>query len=100
MMNAAVQHGHGPMKRESRVAPVRSPENWSPISWRTRTAVQQPSYADPLELESALHKLRELPPLVTSWEILALKKQIAELQAKLAGDQPAPTSGAGISPEV
>lgn len=29
-----------------------------------------------------------------------LKKQIAELQAKLAGDQPAPTSGAGISPEV
>ena len=78
MMNAAVQHGHGPMKRESRVAPVRSPENWSPVSWRTRTAVQQPSYADPLELESALHKLRELPPLVTSWEILALRGLLAD----------------------
>ncbi len=77
-MNAAVQHGHDPMKRESRVAPVRNPENWSPTSWRARTAVQQPSYADPQELESALHKLRELPPLVTSWEILALRGMLAD----------------------
>lgn len=51
---------------------------WSPESWRERPAAQQPEYADPAALSETLAQLHELPPLVTSWEIQALKQQIAE----------------------
>ncbi|HLM53530.1 MAG TPA: 3-deoxy-7-phosphoheptulonate synthase, partial [Pseudoxanthomonas sp.] len=54
--------------------------DWAPASWRARTAVQMPTYPDADALESALAELRQLPPLVTSWEIFALKKQLAEAQ--------------------
>ena len=57
-----------------------STENWTPSSWRERTALQQPSYPDLAVLESVQNELACLPPLVTSWEILALKKQLAEAQ--------------------
>ncbi|HOX72620.1 MAG: 3-deoxy-7-phosphoheptulonate synthase class II [Dokdonella sp.] len=66
------------MKRDRNIAPVRNPEDWSPVSWRSRPAVQQPTYADPVELDLALAQLRELPPLVTSWEILALRGLLAD----------------------
>ena len=39
-----------------------------------------PTYPDPQALEAALGELRQLPPLVTSWEIFALKQQLAEAQ--------------------
>ena len=51
---------------------------WSPDSWRQKSALQQPDYADPVELEKVLADLRVLPPLVTSWEILRLSDQLAE----------------------
>ncbi|MFT4197247.1 MAG: 3-deoxy-7-phosphoheptulonate synthase class II [Pseudoxanthomonas sp.] len=53
---------------------------WSVDSWQSRTALQMPSYEDPAQLAQALAELRRLPPLVTSWEILALKRQLAEAQ--------------------
>ena len=53
---------------------------WSPESWRGKTALQMPTYPDPVALDAALHELKRLPPLVTSWEILALKQQLAEAQ--------------------
>ena len=56
-------------------------KDWQPDSWQAREAKQQANYADQGELQSALDELSGLPPLVTSWEILALKKQIAEAQA-------------------
>ncbi len=59
---------------------VHLPENWTPSSWQSRTALQQPSYADPAALGAALAELARLPPLVTSWEILSLRRQIAEAQ--------------------
>ncbi|GHA90592.1 class II 3-deoxy-7-phosphoheptulonate synthase [Cognatilysobacter bugurensis] len=59
---------------------VRLPQAWSPTSWRERVALQLPQYPDAGELESALAELRGLPPLVTSWEILTLKQQLAEAQ--------------------
>ena len=59
---------------------VSIPAEWTPASWRSRTAVQMPTYPDAGALESALGELRRLPPLVTSWEIFALKKQLAEAQ--------------------
>jgi 3-deoxy-7-phosphoheptulonate synthase len=54
---------------------------WSPDSWRLRQALQQPSYPDPAALSDALAQLRQLPPLVTSWEILQLREQLAEAAA-------------------
>ncbi|MGH8085215.1 MAG: class II 3-deoxy-7-phosphoheptulonate synthase [Lysobacter sp.] len=60
--------------------PVNLPADWTTMSWRGFTAMQLPQYPDPTELEGVLAELRGLPPLVTSWEILALKQQLAEAQ--------------------
>ena len=60
--------------------PVKLPVDWSPASWRTRPAAQLPSYPDAAALESTLAELHALPPLVTSWETLALKQRLAEAQ--------------------
>jgi 3-deoxy-7-phosphoheptulonate synthase len=53
---------------------------WAPGSWRNFPATQQAEYPDQAELKQALSSLSELPPLVTSWEILSLREQIAEAQ--------------------
>ncbi|TAL89751.1 MAG: 3-deoxy-7-phosphoheptulonate synthase class II, partial [Rhodanobacter sp.] len=53
---------------------------WAPDSWQQRQALQQPSYDDPDELARAGAHLAQLPPLVTSWEVLALKQGIAAAQ--------------------
>jgi 3-deoxy-7-phosphoheptulonate synthase len=63
------------------VQEVHVPENWKPDSWRNFTALQQATYSDPAALDQALLNLSDLPPLVTSWEILSLREQIAEAQA-------------------
>lgn len=65
---------------ESNLQAVALPRDWTVQSWRARPAVQMPRYDDPAELEAALAELRRLPPLVTSWEILSLKQQLAEAQ--------------------
>lgn len=65
----------------SKPIPVQQPEGWTPESWKSRTAAQQPQYPDAAALQQALGQLRELPPLITSWEVLALKDEIAEAQA-------------------
>jgi len=56
-------------------------DGWEPSSWQSQQAKQQATYSDPLALQSALEKLTSLPPLVTSWEILSLREQIAQAQA-------------------
>jgi 3-deoxy-7-phosphoheptulonate synthase len=43
--------------------------------------MQQPVYANASSLASSLSEVSQLPPLVTSWEVLALKRQIAEAAA-------------------
>ncbi len=50
---------------------------WTIDSWRTRPAAQQPEYDDPEALRAALAKLSRLPPVVTSWEVEKLKRQLA-----------------------
>jgi len=57
---------------------VREPQDWSPASWQGKPAVQQPTYLDPVALDHALYQLSELPPLVTSWEVLSLKRKLAD----------------------
>jgi 3-deoxy-7-phosphoheptulonate synthase len=52
--------------------------DWSPTSWQTKPALQQPKYPDAARVEEVLRDLSLLPPLVTSWEIEKLKSQLAE----------------------
>ncbi|KGQ19475.1 Phospho-2-dehydro-3-deoxyheptonate aldolase [Lysobacter dokdonensis DS-58] len=60
--------------------PVNLPADWAPDTWRTHPATQMPVYPDAAALQEALRELRALPPLVTSWEIIALKQHLAEAQ--------------------
>ncbi|KAB2967018.1 MAG: 3-deoxy-7-phosphoheptulonate synthase class II [Thermoanaerobaculia bacterium] len=54
---------------------------WAPDSWRRFPARHQPAYDDPEALATAVAELERLPPLVTSWEVEALKEQLAEAAA-------------------
>lgn len=55
-----------------------SPADWTPTSWQGKPASQQPVYPDDDALQTALAQLARLPPLVTSYEIESLKRQLAE----------------------
>ena len=63
------------------VSPVNAPEDWTRGSWRSRPALQQPRYPDADALSAVQRELESLPPLVTSWEVLALRRQLAEAEA-------------------
>jgi 3-deoxy-7-phosphoheptulonate synthase len=54
---------------------------WSPSSWRDLPTEQQPAYADTAALEEVFETLATLPPLVTSWEVEALRGKLAEAAA-------------------
>jgi 3-deoxy-7-phosphoheptulonate synthase len=72
-----------PSVSEAVVAPAAAPADarWTPVSWRERTARQLPSYPDEQALQDVLGRLAVLPPLVTSWEIEALRGELAEAEA-------------------
>ena len=54
--------------------------DWHPLSWQSLQAAQQATYPDAAALDRAVADLSRLPPLVTSWEVDALKEQIAKAQ--------------------
>jgi len=54
--------------------------DWHPASWQTREAAQQPTYNDAEALDRAVAELSQLPPIVTSWEVEALKDKLAAAQ--------------------
>jgi 3-deoxy-7-phosphoheptulonate synthase len=66
----------------SRPLMTRNPHlvEWHPASWQSKPAQQQPTYPDKAALDSVVGELSRLPPLVVSWEIEALKEQIAAAQ--------------------
>ena len=51
--------------------------SWSPTSWQSRPARQQPTYPDAAAVDAVVADMGALPPLVTSWEVEALKAQLA-----------------------
>ncbi|MGI9271378.1 MAG: class II 3-deoxy-7-phosphoheptulonate synthase [Woeseiaceae bacterium] len=57
-----------------------SKADWHPASWQSKQAAQQASYPDSAALDRAVADLSRLPPIVTSWEVDALKEQIAKAQ--------------------
>ncbi len=59
---------------------VTSNADWSPQHWSNFPALQQPDYPDAAALGRALEELAGLPPLVTSWEVESLRRQLAEAE--------------------
>ncbi|MDX1569898.1 MAG: 3-deoxy-7-phosphoheptulonate synthase class II [Xanthomonadales bacterium] len=57
---------------------VRPAKDWKPESWQKKPAAQQAKYPDADALDDALRQLADMPPLVTSWEVISLKQQLAE----------------------
>ena len=55
-------------------------QEWTPDSWRAKAADQQPRYGDPAAVDAVITTLAKLPPIVTSWEVEALKKHIGRAQ--------------------
>ncbi|QOJ01855.1 MAG: 3-deoxy-7-phosphoheptulonate synthase [Phycisphaeraceae bacterium] len=53
---------------------------WTPDSWREKPNGQAVPYPDGAALAESAQRLRSLPPLVTSWEIERLRREIAEAQ--------------------
>jgi len=51
--------------------------DWHPASWQQRPTKQQATYPSREALDDTLAQLASLPPLVTSWEVEALKQQLA-----------------------
>lgn len=52
--------------------------SWTPESWQQYPARQQPNYPDSEATNRAVDQISKLPPLVTSWEIEALKQKLAK----------------------
>jgi 3-deoxy-7-phosphoheptulonate synthase len=57
-----------------------TPTDWHPASWQTHEAAQQPVYQDRARLHEVVAQLSRLPPIVTSWEVEALKEHLAAAQ--------------------
>ena len=55
--------------------------DWSPSSWQSRAAAQQPEYTDQGALDAALTELRGLPPLVFAGEARTLTAMLGEAAA-------------------
>lgn len=54
-------------------------ESWHPLSWNSRPIEQLPPYPDTEHLQRVYNELRALPPLITSWEVEALKEKLASV---------------------
>lgn len=53
--------------------------DWSPSSWASKPIKQDVTYDDKEKFTGALQKLRKLPPLVTPYEIVKVKKLLREV---------------------
>lgn len=70
------------MFSEQTAAPeIANPKDWSPLSWKGFPVKQLPTYPDKAELEEVYAELRNNPPLITSWEVEALKAKLADVSA-------------------
>ena len=52
-------------------------EPWTPDSWKAKDARQTVAYPDPEALARVQAEISRLPPLVTSWEVEALRERLA-----------------------
>ncbi len=89
-----------PLKKSSKF----NQGEWHPLSWIDHEINQLPPYPDVNELQKVYDELRFLPPLITSWEIEALKQKLAEVSAGnaflLQGGDCAETFNACNAPKI
>lgn len=57
------------------------PPAWTPDSWRSRRALQQPDWPDDAALDAVLKDLSQVPPLVFAGEARALRSDLARVAA-------------------
>jgi 3-deoxy-7-phosphoheptulonate synthase len=62
-------------------AEVEMAKRWTPDSWRTKPAIQLPSYPDPEALAAVEKQLASFPPLVFAGEARSLKQALARVGA-------------------
>ncbi|MEX1011664.1 MAG: 3-deoxy-7-phosphoheptulonate synthase class II [Balneolaceae bacterium] len=67
---------HPPLKRSEKL----KDGEWHPLSWNHFEVDQLPQYPDMEELQKVYDELRGYPPLITSWEVEALKTKLAEVE--------------------
>ena len=79
-MNRAFQRYFSDAIIEIHVTRKVASADWHPASWQKRTAAQQPTYPNQADLDRTIGSLSRLPPIVTSWEVDALKEHIATAQ--------------------
>ena len=60
-------------------APLISPGNWHPASWRSRSARQQPTYDDPAALAAVEQRLAFAPPVIAIEDATRLRAAMARL---------------------
>jgi 3-deoxy-7-phosphoheptulonate synthase len=53
-------------------------EPWTPASWRSLPALQQPDWPDPTAVDAVRDRLGQLPPLVFAGEARALQRALGE----------------------
>lgn len=53
--------------------------NWHPLSWNEKPIEQLPAYPNTDDLQQKYRELQDLPPLITSWEIDALKEKLSDV---------------------
>ena len=53
-------------------------EPWTPSSWRSLPALQQPEWPDPAAVDAVRERLGQLPPLVFAGEARALQRALGE----------------------
>jgi 3-deoxy-7-phosphoheptulonate synthase len=56
-----------------------SPAEWTPQSWRARSAAQQPAWPDATAYDAAIAELRSYPPLVFAGEARTLRAALANV---------------------
>ena len=54
---------------------------WTPTSWQSRTAQQQPDWPDQGDLDRALKQISSYPPLVFAGEARSLQAALAQVSA-------------------
>jgi 3-deoxy-7-phosphoheptulonate synthase len=65
------------MANKIEVSDILEGDGWHPLSWNKKEIAQLPPYPDTEALQKAYLELKSLPPLITSWEIEALKDKLA-----------------------
>jgi 3-deoxy-7-phosphoheptulonate synthase len=71
-------HAAEPTKTASAAGENGVAKRWTPDSWRSKTALQQPTYPEPQALEATVKTLENFPPLVFAGEARSLEEKLGD----------------------